>query len=296
MKRLVMIATLLMLLGLTSQGISAQDASPAADATPTTPLLDALGYPTLSIAYDGSTVTVPQTLDAGRYKVDFTNTSGASPQVMVFLGATADHSVDDIMSALQSADTSQGPPPIYYQVNVVDLTGTDANSVITLTAGDWVLAIIGNNGPAVAQISVTGDLPTYDAIPNAVSVNLHEMAIDMPDTVAAGDTIFQIDNTGSMPHMFFLVKTNGPVTDEQVMNALAQELGSPVATPIESNSAADLASAPEVIDSATISNGHTQLVEANLEPGNYVALCFVEGPGDTGMHAMQGMYKIFTVE
>ena len=296
MKRLVMIATLLMLLGLTSQGIAAQEASPAAGVSPATPLLDALGYPTLSIAYDGSSVTIPQTLDAGRYKIDFSNTSGADPQVMAFLGATADHSVDDILSALQSADASQGPPPIYYQVNLVDLSGRDPTSVITLTPGDWVLAILGNTGPAVAQVTVTGELPTYDAIPDAVNVDLHEMTIDMPDSVPAGDHIFQIENTGSMPHMFVVLKTNGPVTDDEVMNALAMDTGSPVASPAASGPTGGIESAPDVMGSATISNGHTQLVEANLEAGNYVAFCFVMGPGDIGQHAMLGMYKIFTVQ
>ncbi len=296
MKRWIMVATLLMLLGLTTRGIAAQDASPVAEASPSTALLDALGYPALSIAYDGSAVTMPDTLAAGRYRVDFSNTSGSVPSITVFLGATADHSIEDILTALQTADPNQGPPPIYYQVPLVDLSQTDTTSAITLTPGDWVLAIIGDNGPAVAQFSVTGDLPAYEAIPDSVSVDMHEMAFDMPDTVPAGDHIWQIDNTGSLPHMMVVMQTNGPVTEEQVMNALELDMGSSAATPVESGSAGDLQSAQSVIDGATISNGHTQLVEADLEPGNYVALCFVMGPGDIGLHAMEGMFKIFTVE
>ena len=102
MKRFVIIATLLLLLGLTSQGIAAQDASPAADATPATPLLDALGYPTLAITFDGTTVTAPAQLEAGRYLVDVSNTSGGPIQVLSFLGATTDLSTDDIVAGLKS--------------------------------------------------------------------------------------------------------------------------------------------------------------------------------------------------
>jgi hypothetical protein len=296
MKRLIMLAALLMLLGLTSQGIAAQDASPAAEGSPAAALHDGLGYPTLSIAFDGSTVTLPAPLDAGRYMVDFSNTSGSDPEIATFLGATADHSIDDIMTALQSADPNQGPPPIYYQIKVIGLSFTGTPSAITLTPGDWVFFATGANGPAVAQFAVAGDAPAYDAIPNAVSVDLHEMAIDMPDTIPAGDQIWQVENTGSFVHMVEVLKPTGPITDAEVMNALSLEMGAPDATPVESGSIGDPSTFAEVFGSGDFSNGLTQLMEVNLEPGTYVAFCFLSGPGDVGVHAMQGMYKIFTVE
>lgn len=295
MKRLIAIAALLMLLGLAAPDISAQDASPAAGGTPSTALLDALGYPTLSIAYDGSTVTMPDTLDAGRYMVDFASTASTAPQVALFLGATADHSIDDILSALQSADLSQGPPPIYYQVHVAGLSDSGATTVVTLTPGDWVFVAIGEQGPAVAKFTVSGDLPTYDAIADAVQVDLHEMVIDMPDTISAGDHIWQVENTGSFVHVLSVAKVSGPITGEQVMNALALENGDPSATPVADGSVGDPSTIQPMFDGGEFSNGLTQLYEANLEPGTYVAICFLSGPGDVGMHAMQGMYKIFTV-
>lgn len=295
MKRLVMIATLLMLLGLTSQGISAQDASPAAEGSPATGLIDALGYPTISIAYDGTSVTAPATLEAGRYLLDFSNTSGADPQIATFLGATPDHSIDEILTALQSVDPTQGPPPIYYQIKVSGLTESGQQSAITLTPGDWLFLAVGDNGPAIAQFTVTGEMPTYDALPDAVNVDLHEMVIDMPDTIPAGDHIWQVENTGSFVHFIEVMKVNGPITDDQVMNALALEMGGPDATPVESGSVGDPMTFTPALGSGDFSNGLTQLVEGNLEPGTYVAFCFLSGPGDVGVHAMQGMYKIFTV-
>lgn len=296
MKRLVMLATLLLLLGLTSQGIAAQDAAPAAEGTPSSALLEGLGYPTFSISYDGSTVTAPTTVDAGRYLVDFSNTAGSPPQIATFLGATADHPVDEILTALQSVDPTQGPPPIYYQIKVSGLTESGQQSVVTLTPGDWLFLVVGDNGPAVAQFTVSGDMPEYDAIPDAVQVDLHEMAIDMPDTVPAGDLIWQVENTGSFVHFIEVTKVTGPITDAEVMNALALEMGTPEATPVESGSVGDPSTFTSVFSSGEFSNGLTQLVEANLEPGTYVAFCFLSGPGDVGVHAMQGMYKIFTVK
>ena len=297
MKRLVVtLAALLMLLGLTAQGIVAQDASPAAGGTPAAPLLDALGYPTLPIGFDGTAVTAPAQVDAGRYMVDISNTAGAPIQVLSFLGATDDLSTDDIVAGLQSADPNQGPPAVYYQTKVVEVA-TDLPGVITLDAGDYVLLAIGSDGPpAVTTLTVTGDLPTYDDIPDAVHVDLHEMVIDMPDTVPAGDHIYQIENTGSMPHMFEVMKINGPITDEELMNALMLEAGAPGATPVSSGSVSDPATFIPMIGTGAFANGLPQLVEGNLEPGTYVALCFVDGPGDVGVHAMLGMYKVFTVE
>ncbi len=295
MKRFVIIATLLLLLGLTSQGIAAQDASPTANGTPAAPLLDALGYPTLSIGFDGTTVTAPTQLDAGRYMVNISNTSGAPIQVLTLMGATNDLTVDDIMSGLQSADTSQGPPPIYYQTKVVEVS-TELPSVITLSSGDYVVMALGDGPPAVTTLTVSGDLPAYDAIQDAVSVDLHEMAIDMPDTVPAGDHIWQIENTGAMPHMFEVMKTTGPVTDDEIMNGIMLEMGDPGATPVASGSVGDPTTFVPVTGTGAFASGLTELIQANLEPGTYVALCFVQGPGDVGLHAMMGMYKIFTVE
>ncbi|HET9660653.1 MAG TPA: hypothetical protein VFP05_10020 [Thermomicrobiales bacterium] len=296
MKRLVMIATLLMLLGLTSQGIAAQDASPAAEGSPSTALLDGLGYPALSVVYDGSAITMADTLEAGRYLLDFSNTSGSEPQIATFLGATDDHPVDEILTALQSVDPAQGPPPIYYQIKVSGLTESGQQSVITLTPGDWLFLVVGDSGPAIAQFTVTGEMPEYDAIADAVNVDLHEMAIDMPDTIPAGDHIWQVENTGSFVHFIQVMKVTGPITDAEVVNALALEMGGPGATPVESGSVGDPSTFTPAAGSGDFSNGLTQLVEANLEPGTYVAFCFLSGPGDVGMHAMQGMYKIFTVE
>ncbi len=296
MKRFVIIATLFLLLGLTSQGIAAQDASPAADGTPATPLLDALGYPTLSIGFDGKALTAPTQLDAGRYMVDISNTAGAPIQVVSFLGATNDLSVDDIISALQSADPSQGPPPVYYQTKVVELN-TDIPSVITLSSGDYVLLALGSDGPpAVTTVTVSGELPAYDDIQDAVSVDLHEMAIDMPDTVPAGDHIFQIENTGAMPHMFEVMKATGPITDDEIMNGIMLEMGDPGATPVASGSVGDPTTFVPVTGTGAFASGLTELIQANLESGTYVAFCFVQGPGDVGLHAMLGMYKVFTVE
>ena len=297
MKRLAAtLAALLLLAGLSFQGIAAQNASPAAGATPTSALLDALGYPTLSIAYDGTNVTLPATLEAGRYMVDFSSTASAPPQVTFFLGATADHSVDDILAALQSADLSQGPPPIYYQVHVAGLSDSGAPTVVTLTPGDWAFAAIGDQGPAIAKLTVTGELPAFDPISGSVNVDLHEMVIDMPDTVPAGDHIWQVENTGSFVHVLSVAKVSGPITDEQLLNALALEMGDPSATPVADGSVGDPNNIQPVLDSGEFSNGLTQLFEMNLDPGTYVAICFLSGPGDVGMHAMDGMYKIFTVE
>jgi hypothetical protein len=296
MKRFVMIATLLMLLGLTSQGIAAQDASPAAEGSPSTALLEGLGYPALSIAYDGTSITAPETLEAGRYLLDFSNTSGSQPDIATFLGATDDHPVDEILTALQSVDPTQGPPPIYYQIKVSGLTASGQQSVVTLTPGDWLFLVVGANGPAIAQFTVTGDMPEYDAIADSVNVDLHEMVIDMPDTIPAGDHIWQVENTGSFVHFIEVMKATGPITDAEVMNALNIEMGTPDATPVASGSVGDPSTFTPALGSGDFSNGLTQLVEVNLEPGTYVAFCFLSGPGDVGMHARQGMYKIFTVE
>jgi hypothetical protein len=144
-------------------------------------------------------------------------------------------------------------------------------------------------------VTVTGDLPEYPAIDGAVDVTLADMSIDMPDTIAAGPQIWQVTNTGAMPHFVFVMNPGGELTTEEAVNGVKLFYGMADATPAAEGSAQDPMGWQDVGGSSAITNGVTTFFELDLEPGTYIAFCFIEGPGELGSHALHGMTRVFTV-
>jgi hypothetical protein len=133
-------------------------------------------------------------------------------------------------------------------------------------------------------------------IPAGQMVEMVDFDFSIPDTVPAGPQIWQVTNTGSQPHHLIIEKTGGAVTEEQLGQLIAFEFGMAEAgaTP-----AADLPD-PEQFTPAgglgLLSSGQTAWIELTLDPGTYIALCFIPDQ-ETGMpHIAMGMYEIFTVE
>ena len=58
----------------------------------------------------------------------------------------------------------------------------------------------------------------------------------------------------------------------------------------------DVNAVTPVLDTGVLSPGQSMWVEVDLQPGQYLAACFLSGPGDLPMHAAMGMFHIFTVE
>jgi hypothetical protein len=102
-----------------------------------------------------------------------------------------------------------------------------------------------------------------------------------------------VENTGQQPHELLLARSSEPVTAEQVLAMLTSEGDDEGATPVDGGPTfADLTPAGGL---GWLSPGQVAWTELDLQPGTYVALCFVFDP-QTGMpHAMMGMVDVFTV-
>ena len=112
------------------------------------------------------------------------------------------------------------------------------------------------------------------------------------DPIPSGMGIWEITNSGEQPHEVALVKGPDGVTLEQVLAVSEADMsgGTP---PADSPSADDFEPFGNTV---AISGGQTTWVPFDLEPGTYVAFCFVTDP-ETGLpHMMLGMTTVFTVE
>lgn len=279
-----------------SRGVLAQDATPVAD----TSLLEGLNYPVIEYTTDGATLAGPTELEAGRYLVKVTSTSPIEDWDLSFYSPTNGMTGDELLTEISTVDTTADEAPDWYftigHAGGVSSPGTEA--VVQLSEGEWVAAAMffgETEGSVAAQkVTVSGDLPEYPAIDGAVDVTLADLSIDLPDTIAAGPHLWQVANTGAMPHFVYVMKTSAPLTNEEAVNGVKLFFGMSDATPAADGSAGDPMTWEEISGSSTITNGVT-MFEMNLEPGNYIAFCFIEGPGELGSHALHGMTQVFTV-
>lgn len=299
MKRLLSLVLLALMLASISGSVVAQDATPAASPAASAGMLAGLGYDVLNVSTDGTTITAPTEVKAGRYLLDIENTSGIDDASFSFYGPRDGKTVEELSADFAAADLNAGPPDWYFQI---DMIGGSSGSpvVIEIPAGEWLLGAMffAEDSASFASqvVTVTGEMPSYPAVDGQVDVTLVDMAIDMPDTVTAGPHVWQVTNTGAMPHFLWIMNPGGPVTQEDAINGIKLFYEMSDATPAAAGSIQDPSTWTDVGGSDTLTNGITSLIGLDLEPGTYIAFCFVEGPGDLGSHALNGMTKVFTVE
>lgn len=126
---------------------------------------------------------------------------------------------------------------------------------------------------------------------NVESVTATEYAFDgLSDDLASGPTSFELANRGEELHELVLARINDGVTQsaEEIL-ALPEEEAFALVTPLPGE--------------ASAAQGETDYLVADLEPGRYLAACFIpvgatgQGPPppDSPPHALEGMFAQFTV-
>jgi plastocyanin len=135
--------------------------------------------------------------------------------------------------------------------------------------------------PAASSHAATAASPTTAAGGgpiSTVSVNAREYAYDAPDTIPAGLTRIRMQNVGQEDHQAQLLKLNAGVTLPQFQAALQKgpDAALSIATAEGGPNAEKAGQASEAVQ--------------NLQPGQYVFLCFVPAP-DGVPHLAKGMIK-----
>jgi hypothetical protein len=123
------------------------------------------------------------------------------------------------------------------------------------------------------------------------TVRLFDFNFEFPETMAPGRQVWAVTNTGEQPHELLLARSPQPITTEQVMELLAD----PAEEATPTGGGPSFADFEPVGGIGWLSPGLTAWTEVDLEPGTYVALCFVFDP-QTGLpHVAMGMVAVFTV-
>jgi uncharacterized cupredoxin-like copper-binding protein len=122
----------------------------------------------------------------------------------------------------------------------------------------------------------------------------------LPETLPAGEHLWEVKNTGQQLHEFVVYRNAPGVTFEQVQAILMAE-GAP-ATPMagmDESTPMAVESGPPPFTAVTgwapANPGMAGWVVANLEAGDYFAICFIPDPASGAPHFALGMIQAFTV-
>jgi hypothetical protein len=128
----------------------------------------------------------------------------------------------------------------------------------------------GAPNPSVAEPTSTG------------TVELQDFSFKLPPTITAGPQVWKVTNNGPEPHEFALLKMEDGKTAQDFTDFITSGYGPPPFA--------------EVGGLQAISQGATAWVNLDLQPGTYIAICFVPSPTDGKPHFEHGMVMPFTVQ
>jgi len=158
--------------------------------------------------------------------------------------------------------------------------------IAVVLAGAFALGACGGGGDTDGD---GGDAAaTPEALPSGeVTYFGTEFAFEGPETIAAGETTFTLQNQGEQQHMLIMVELLEGKTLEDV-NTYIEENGVEGRPPKW---------AKEVRMEAVAKGGKSDTAKpVDLTPGTYAMLCFIPDKETKKLHALLGMTKELTVE
>lgn len=286
MRFMIMLMAMLVMLGTSASTIDASSRATGASDL-------ALYYPELNIMANGNTFELSSRVVAGRYLVSVDN-QGKEGVDTQFVQVPEGRTVEEVVHAV--ADPDDNAAWLYEAIwagGPTVLAGKQGQSIIDLTAGNWAIVADDYAPSSLLVIPAYPGSPVRPEPEVAATIELKEFSFaGLTDSIQPGKQVWKVTNIGEQPHFLELIKAPGPVTVQQVLDMLMSS-GDPSATPAPG--AMDPSTIEGVGGIGTISPGQTGWYITDLEPGTYVALCFVPDRESGMPHVMMGMVQVFTV-
>jgi len=235
----------------------------------------------------------PQEMQAGWVRIHLIN-EGQKPHHVQFLRLKDGVTLEQFQAALQKGEMDALPLVNFYGGVGVESPSAQGTVEVNLTEGQYVLACFVSDEDQIPHLAkgmimpvkvVAGKAQTAAQTPNPdVTVNMKDFTFDMPTEVKAGKSTWEIINNGPEPHEMALVKLDEGKTLQDVVAAMQSN---PMVPPDFVQDAGGM----QAIDS-----GMTGYMEADMTPGNYIALCFVPDPASGKPHIELGMMMPFVVK
>ena len=276
--------SILMTFAVSLTGVSAQSATPA----------DFSVFPQLNVTVTDSALTLDtSTIPSGYVSINLINKSSSEVGVGV-VGPAKGETMAQLQQEAATPAAGDGFPPFLYKAVVAGgpsaiQPGETGSQVVHVAAGDWAVFSEGNQAPAMLTVA-DSDKSVTTAPSASATITLSNFLFAGLDGLVAGSQTVAVTNTGDQPHMMELSKAPDGTTIDSVKAAMQQDdTGTPVAGAVDESQLKDM---PSVI---LLSTGETSYLTLNLEPGTYLAMCFVTDPASGKVHAEMGMASVFVV-
>lgn len=245
--------------------------------------------PTVAITATEDGVDISDDFSTGLTTLHFQNETD-QPFSPLFVRLNDDVSLDDFMTAMQG-----NPAAVLAMVTLfggLDTPPGESRGIsLDLTAGEYLLLNFASETPDIQSFSIAeGEAETREAPEADVVITLVDFAFALPDNLESGPQLWQIVNDGEQPHEIGIFRVDEGSSLEEVKVQL-----------MESMMSEDIEMAEPAFEAALFwspMSPQTQAwVEVDLEPGTYVAVCFIPNfiSEDMLPHLEHGMIKLVTV-
>jgi hypothetical protein len=248
-------------------------------------------FPAITIKAVDFAFSQPQTVPAGFVDLTFIN-NGSQPHQVQFVRIN-NGNFDQFDTALKK----NGPgaalalATLYGGANAVD-PGLKEEVILNLPQGQYasICFVAGqDNVPhymkgMLTPFRITGSDSGNPPPPKAnAEVLLKDFAYVLPTSIPAGQAILKITNQGSQPHEMDLLKLAAGKNMQDFQNYIKSN--NPSGPP------------PFAFEGGMggIAAGSSAWLKLNLQPGHYVAMCFIPDVKTGKPHFMLGMLSSFTV-
>lgn len=226
---------------------------------------------TVTVTADG--IAVPEGLTPGLTTLMLDNTAQAEAPAVVIVGRLNDDVTQEGFLEAAAGDPMALFSLISSKGGTMVFPGAALDITVDLEAGNYVIADFGRQIPAMSFFEVAAPAAEF-------TIDLVDFAFVIPSELTAGNHLVEITNSGAEPHEFIVMKINDEnMTEDEVLAAATSEEGDE--------------RLQEAFLWLPMSTGNSALVNMNLEPGRYVAICFVDHNGTP--HCEEGMISFFTV-
>ena len=233
---------------------------------------------------DALELTAPADAEAGPAEITFTNNSDEDLDGQLVLVAEGeDRSDEEVVAELGKAVEGQPVADWFQGAGGPGFAakGESSTATLNLQAGNYYFVPSTDGPPAtpLTKFTVTGEsdaeLPEGDGTVSAVEYSFSA------DGLTAGEQSLLLDNKGGTWHHFQAFKLKPDATIEQVEAVLSEDGGPPSGPPPFEEELP--------VESTVLEGGTSQLVDANLEAGNYAFVCFIADKAGGPPHIAKGM-------
>ena len=234
--------------------------------------------------------TAPDVIEGGLVTIEYSN-AGPEPHHAQIVRLPDSVSLEQFSAAL--AGDEKAVFGLVQQVGgaAAVAPGRTTEVALTLDAGTYALiCVIPTPSDGIRHFAkgmvkpflVTPAMAPVEPPAIVGTISLRDFTFDMPDTIAAGRSVYAVTNEGpAQPHEVAFVKLAPGKTAEDARQAIMNPGGRPPFEPVGGFQSTDVAG-----------GGY---VTMDLEPGEYAAICRVTEPISGVSHVHLGMVKGFSV-